>query len=118
MPLAWQGRYRVDILTAREQMLATEGFAISAPLSQDDRPSWSFLAGAGLIGGGPTFAGGVLGDTIVSPVLSILFLGLAAGALVFGANGLDRRVSAQRLAAAVVNDARGHADLFDDSVAF
>ncbi len=62
---------------------ATEGFAISAPLSQGERPSWGFLAGAGLVGGGPTFAGGVLGYTVVSPVLSILFLGLAAGALIF-----------------------------------
>jgi zinc transporter, ZIP family len=61
----------------------TEGFAISAPLSQDERPSWSFLAAAGLVGGGPTFAGGVLGYSVVSPVLSILFLGLAAGALIF-----------------------------------
>jgi ZIP family zinc transporter len=62
---------------------ATEGFAISAPLSQGERPSWRFLAGAGLVGGGPTFIGGVAGYAFVSPVLSILFLGLAAGALVF-----------------------------------
>jgi ZIP family zinc transporter len=61
----------------------TEGFAISAPLSGTDRPSWRFLTGAGLVGGGPTFAGGVLGYAVVSPVLSILFLGLAAGALIF-----------------------------------
>ena len=44
---------------------------------------WRFLAGAGLVGGGPTFAGSVLGYAFVSPVLSILFLGLAAGALIF-----------------------------------
>jgi ZIP family zinc transporter len=62
---------------------ATEGFAISAPLSGDERPSWSFLVMAGLVGGGPTFVGGVLGYAVVSPVLSILFLGLAAGALIF-----------------------------------
>jgi len=37
----------------------------------------------GLVGGGPTFVGGVLGYAVVSPVLSILFLGLAAGALIF-----------------------------------
>ena len=61
----------------------TEGFAISAPLGGVDRPSWRFLSGAGLIGGGPTFVGGVLGYAVVSPVLSILFLGLAAGALIF-----------------------------------
>ena len=62
---------------------ATEGFAISAPLSQGERPTWRFLAGAGLVGGGPTFLGGVAGYAFVSPVLSILFLGLAAGALIF-----------------------------------
>jgi len=62
---------------------ATEGFAISAPLSGVARPSWRFLAGAGLVGGGPTFLGGVLGYAVVSPWLSILFLGLAAGALIF-----------------------------------
>jgi ZIP family zinc transporter len=62
---------------------ATEGFAISAPLSSGERPSWAFLLLAGLVGGGPTFVGGVLGYLVVSPVLSILFLGLAAGALVF-----------------------------------
>ena len=38
---------------------------------------------AGGIGGGPTFLGGVVGYLLVSPVLSILFLGLAAGALIF-----------------------------------
>jgi ZIP family zinc transporter len=61
----------------------TEGFAIGAPLSQGERPTWSFLGGAGIVGGGPTFLGGVLGYSIVSPLLSIAFLGLAAGALIF-----------------------------------
>jgi len=61
----------------------TEGFAIAAPLSGTERPSWRFLAGAGLVGGGPTFAGSVLGYSFVSPLLSILFLGLAAGALIY-----------------------------------
>jgi ZIP family zinc transporter len=61
----------------------TEGFAIGAPLSQAERPTWAFLGMAGIVGGGPTFAGGVVGYSLVSPVLSIMFLGLAAGALVF-----------------------------------
>jgi ZIP family zinc transporter len=75
---------------------ATEGFAISAPLSQGERPSWRFLGAAGLVGGGPTFLGGVAGYAVVSPVLSILFLGLAAGALIFVFNemmGVARRFS-------------------------
>jgi ZIP family zinc transporter len=62
---------------------ATEGFGIAAPLTTGERPTWAFLAGLGLIGGGPTFAGGVLGYTFASPFLSIVFLGLAAGALIF-----------------------------------
>jgi ZIP family zinc transporter len=62
---------------------ATEGFGIAAPLTTGERPTWAFLAVLGLIGGGPTFVGGVLGYTFVSPLLSIIFLGLAAGALVF-----------------------------------
>jgi ZIP family zinc transporter len=62
---------------------ATEGFAIGAPLGLGSRPSWGFLALAGAVGGGPTFAGGLVGFTLVSPVLSIAFLGLAAGALIF-----------------------------------
>jgi ZIP family zinc transporter len=62
---------------------ATEGFGIAAPLTTGDRPTWAFLALLGLIGGGPTFAGGVLGYTFSSPLLSIVFLGLAAGALIF-----------------------------------
>lgn len=62
---------------------ATEGFGIAAPLATGAPPSWAFLGLAGLIGGGPTFVGGVVGYSFVSPLLSIVFLGLAAGALVF-----------------------------------
>ena len=62
---------------------ATEGFAIGAPLGTGDRPSWGFLGLAGVVGGGPTFAGSLAGYVLVSPLLSILFLGLAAGALIF-----------------------------------
>jgi ZIP family zinc transporter len=62
---------------------ATEGFAIGAPLGMGERPSWRFLALAGAVGGGPTFAGSLVGYVLVSPTLSILFLGLAAGALIF-----------------------------------
>ena len=62
---------------------ATEGFGIAAPLTSGEVPSWAFLALLGLIGGGPTFVGGVVGYTFVSPLLSIIFLGLAAGALIF-----------------------------------
>lgn len=62
---------------------ASEGFAIGAPLGLAERPSWGFLAGAGTLAGGPTFAGGLVGYSLVSPLLSIAFLGLAAGALIY-----------------------------------
>jgi ZIP family zinc transporter len=62
---------------------ATEGFGIAAPLTSGPMPSWRFLAVLGLVGGGPTFIGGVIGYSFVSPLLSIVFLGLAAGALIY-----------------------------------
>ena len=63
---------------------ATEGFGIVAPLSGDaERPSWRFLGLLGLIGGGPTFVGTLIGQTWVSEELSILFLALAAGSILY-----------------------------------
>jgi ZIP family zinc transporter len=62
---------------------ATEGFGIVGPLIGDGQPSWKFLGLAGLIGGGPTFLGTMVGYFFVSNAMSILFLSLAAGALVF-----------------------------------
>lgn len=61
---------------------ATEGFGIVGPLvARDIRPSWTWLAGAGLIGGGPTFLGTVVGSVIDSPILFVACLALAAGAI-------------------------------------
>lgn len=62
---------------------ATEGFGIVGPLMGKERPSWGFLGLAGLIGGGPTFLGTMLGYYMVSTAMSVLFLSLAAGALVY-----------------------------------
>lgn len=62
---------------------ATEGFGIIGPMVGKEVPSWRFLGLAGLIGGGPTFLGTLLGYFMVSNVLSVLFLSLAAGALVY-----------------------------------
>jgi ZIP family zinc transporter len=63
---------------------ATEGLGICAPLAGDaDRPSWAFLALLGLIGGGPTFLGTLLGHAWVSESVSILFLSLAAGSILY-----------------------------------
>ena len=62
---------------------ATEGFGIVGPMIGKERPTWGFLGLAGLIGGGPTFLGTILGYYFVSTAMSILFLSLAAGALVY-----------------------------------
>jgi ZIP family zinc transporter len=82
---------------------ATEGFGIAAPLTTGERPTWAFLAVLGLIGGGPTFLGGVIGYSFVSDLLSIVFLGLAAGALIFVFNEMMSvcRRFAQPMAASV-----------------
>ena len=62
----------------------TEGFGISAPLTGlSKRPSNRFLLLAGLVGGGPTFLGTVLGSLWASPIAYVFFLTLAGGALVY-----------------------------------
>lgn len=63
---------------------ATEGFGIVAPMAASGaRPSWGYLALLGLIGGGPTFAGTLVGQHFVSDTLSIAFLALAAGSILY-----------------------------------
>jgi ZIP family zinc transporter len=62
---------------------ATEGFGIVGPLVGENRPSWGFIGLAGLIGGGPTFIGTIVGYYFLSDAMFVLFLSLAAGALVY-----------------------------------
>jgi ZIP family zinc transporter len=62
---------------------ATEGFGIIGPLIGKEKPSWGFLGLMGLIGGGPTFIGTMVGYYFVSSVMSVLFLSMAAGALIY-----------------------------------
>lgn len=69
---------------------ATEGFGIVAPLAGDidadgkiRRPSWGFLLTMGAIGGGPTFLGTVVGHGFTSEVVSVVFLTLAAGSILY-----------------------------------
>jgi ZIP family zinc transporter len=62
----------------------TEGFGIAAPLAVDGgRPSWGFLMLAGLIGGGPTFVGTMLGYSVKSDAVFVLCLALAAGSIFY-----------------------------------
>jgi len=61
---------------------ATEGFGIVGPLGST-RPSWRWLALAGLIGGGPTFIGTVIGYQVHSMPLELAFYALAGGAILY-----------------------------------
>jgi ZIP family zinc transporter len=63
---------------------ATEGFGIVAPLAGDVTvPSWRFLALLGIIGGGPTFVGTLIGQAWVNEFVSVAFLTLAAGSILY-----------------------------------
>jgi ZIP family zinc transporter len=63
---------------------ATEGFGIVAPLAADaDRPGWAFLLAMGVIGGGPTFLGTLVGHQFSSDAVSVVFLTLAAGSILY-----------------------------------
>ncbi|GAC1536571.1 MAG: ZIP family metal transporter [Acidimicrobiales bacterium] len=63
---------------------ATEGFGITGPLAAESaRPTWRFLGVMGLIGGGPTFLGTVVGQAIVNDLLYVAFLALAAGSILY-----------------------------------
>jgi zinc transporter, ZIP family len=63
---------------------ATEGFGIVGPLAgEEERPSWGLLGVLGLIGGGPTFVGTVVGQGFTSEAVSVLFLALAAGSILY-----------------------------------
>jgi ZIP family zinc transporter len=63
---------------------ATEGLGICAPLAGDkEQPSWTFLGLLGVIGGGPTFFGTLVGQFWVNEPVSILFFALAAGSILY-----------------------------------
>jgi ZIP family zinc transporter len=69
---------------------ATEGFGIVAPLAGDldDQgsralPSWGFLLAMAAIGGGPTFVGTWVGHSFTSEPVSVVFLTLAAGSIIY-----------------------------------
>jgi ZIP family zinc transporter len=61
---------------------ATEGFGIIGPLG-DVKPSWRWLALVGLIGGGPTFIGSMIGYSVTSDPLELVFYAVAGGAIFY-----------------------------------
>jgi ZIP family zinc transporter len=63
---------------------ATEGFGIVAPMAAAGvRPSWRYLLLLGVIGGGPTMLGTVIGQRFTSESVSVVFLSLAAGSILY-----------------------------------
>ena len=61
---------------------ATEGFGIVGPLG-NVRPSWRWLAAAGLVGGGPTFLGSIVGWSVTSEPLELAFYAVSGGAILY-----------------------------------
>jgi ZIP family zinc transporter len=61
---------------------ATEGFGIIGPLG-DVRPSWRWLAIAGLVAGAPTFVGAMVGYNVTSEPLELTFYAVSAGAILY-----------------------------------
>lgn len=63
---------------------ATEGFGIVGPMVQHgERLSWRTILLLAVIGGGPTFAGTLLGSLWTSSYLSVAVLAMAGGALLY-----------------------------------
>jgi zinc transporter, ZIP family len=63
---------------------ATEGFGIIGPLAAGGvRASWPYLLLAGVIAGGPTFLGTVVGLSFQNQYVYVAFLALAAGAIIY-----------------------------------
>jgi zinc transporter, ZIP family len=65
---------------------ATEGFGIVAPLAADPqaaRPGWGMLALFAFVGGGPTLVGTLIGHSFTNDYLSVAFLSLAAGSILY-----------------------------------
>jgi ZIP family zinc transporter len=61
---------------------ATEGFGIVGPLG-NVQPSWKWLGLAGLVGGGPTFVGSIVGYNVTSEPLELAFYALSGGAILY-----------------------------------
>ena len=63
---------------------ATEGFGIVGPLAGAQvRASWGWLLLAGVVAGGPTLLGTIVGTSFSSEYVFVAFLALAAGAILY-----------------------------------
>ncbi len=61
---------------------STEGFGIVGPLG-NVQPSWRWILAAGLIAGGPTFLGSIVGYELNSYTLELVFYAIAGGAILY-----------------------------------
>jgi len=82
----------------------TEGLAIVAPLARVRTPV-ARLALLGLIAGAPTIAGAWLGGFVYSPVWSVVFLALGAGAIAQVIAQIARGTAGERKLAALARSA-------------
>jgi ZIP family zinc transporter len=82
---------------------ATEGFGIVAPMSAaGTRPSWRTLLVLGIVGGGPTFVGTIVGNSFVNDYLYVAFLTMAGGSILYVVVellGVLRRLGSRELVA-------------------
>jgi ZIP family zinc transporter len=63
---------------------ATEGFGIIGPLAAGGvKGTWPYLVVAGLVAGGPTFLGSMVGYGFHNEYVSVAFLAVAAGAIIY-----------------------------------
>lgn len=69
----------------------TEGLGVIVPIS-NDKPSLRSLALLGMIAGAPAIVGAWVGGLIASPVLSVLFLAIGAGAVYQVAYAIGRQM--------------------------
>jgi zinc transporter ZupT len=72
----------------------TEGLAIVAPIARERIPVKDLLV-LGVIGGLPTIAGAWIGGLAYSPVWSVLFLSIGAGAIAQVVNLIARQMAGQ-----------------------
>jgi zinc transporter, ZIP family len=61
---------------------ATEGFGIVGPLG-NVQPTWGWVVVAGLVAGGPTFLGSIVGYNVSSSAMELLFYAVSGGAILY-----------------------------------
>jgi hypothetical protein len=71
------------ILLAAGFTAGSAGLAMLERRLGDVKPSWGWIGLAGLIGGGPTFLGSIVGYSVTSAPLELAFYATAGGAILY-----------------------------------